>query len=128
MIDDLAVLTREEWYRVVPARESTHAEPPLSLRSDTRYRLQTGAAELLYHGPSGRPMRCIGLPQDVSRTGVMVKTTVRIRERIPVLLRLVLGEKTYVLAAEVRHCSTTPGGFKVGCSLLFEDEFADEPI
>lgn len=115
-------ITEERWRSIVADAPAVALNDPLSMRSETRWDLQTGTFELCYHDSANAIQTVSGLIQNVSDQGLMIRAQGSIECNTPVLMRLELEDENVMLCGVVRHCSLSVGSYKIGVRLLFDDD------
>jgi hypothetical protein len=113
-------LSREVWIDLLArAIQAPQTEPPVRRRS-RRYNVCLGGAWRLVYQKAGRLVELGVRLLNASADGVMLLCRSEVPVRIPAVVAFTsAAEGEYMLTGEVRHCTSTVGGHKVGVQLHF---------
>jgi hypothetical protein len=113
-------LSRKAWVDLlsqgVRAREF---EPPVR-RRNRRYAAAVGTAWRIRYQKGVKVIELRGKLTNASAEGVMLVCRTEVPVRVPVVVAFTsVAEDEYALSGEIRHCTSTVGGYKVGVRLRF---------
>ena len=96
--------------------------PRIALRRSDRYRFLGAWGEIAYYDILGQRAWAQGALLDAGPRGFMLRMMGAVPESTPCVAQLRLADAIVRVAGVVRHCTTTPGGYKVGVELVFDAE------
>jgi hypothetical protein len=120
-----APLSRKAWMALLARGIRTpQVEPPVRRRS-RRYAAALGTAWRILCRKGHKNVELRATLMNASAEGVMLVCRTEVPAYVPVFIAFTsVAEEECALAGEVRHCTSTIGGYKVGVRLRFPDSHA----
>ncbi len=117
-----APLSRGAWADLLARGIQTpETEPPVRRRS-RRYVAALGTAWRVLYQKGPKVVELRGKLINASAEGLMLLCRTEVPLRVPAIVAFTgVAEDEYTLAGEIRHCTGTVGGYKVGVRLCFPD-------
>ena len=113
-------LSRKAWMELLARGiRAPEAEPPVRRRS-RRYAAALGSAWRVSFRKGPKVVELRGKLLNASAGGVMILCRTAVPMCVPVLVAFTsVAEDEYTLGGEIRHCTSTVGGYKIGVRLCF---------
>ncbi len=114
---DTTLASRESWREFVQSFDAV--EQPEHRRRAARHDVGHGFVEV-YELPQTTKLVTTGTVINVSENALMLRTRASVGIAMQIRIELGVDDDEFVLIGEVRHCTPTVGGYKLGVELLWE--------